>query len=359
MEYHIGNIVQFGEFANGKLYIMVGKIEKIEEGIFTIRLAAQTNYRDPNVESVQVPYRMVGNIIPLDRPTDKLSFNLVIESRVGHLAKVVDQIGDYTTGRIVGMTFELDGRFGYVVAISKKCELFDTFIVNEKDEKAKTFIELLPKKKLIKVFSTYIADSRNVTDLQRKDPSVHRQAFMSVLAAKIKELGLVRRVVKTVKTITGMDEDHWYAFTVDNHYIDCSNAFPALMTNPKNPRFLKFEETVPDVLAARPEVGDVVLTREIYTDRETKSPPCNWLLAEDYPGLDVFNTFISTGGKHELFAKNKHPSDVVFHCMQKMSDEPGDRAPTPFSDLLTGYFHKNSQSKAVSDFKSTHVWFLL
>lgn len=384
MNYEVDQIVQFGYICQNNLHVMVGKILRVtgsSTGVpaYELAVASDSNFPHKNedgseVEKIVIPFRMMGRIVPVDEPSDKLVFNWRGESRIGWLAKVNSPEGREAIGRILGVSFSQDGRFTYYVALSKKAEGFEKLQVPKVDWRGGVFVQLEPKKQVVALEAQLIVDSKNISEKQRSDNKLYRETYFAILERKIKALNLKRRTIKVVHNIVRAETvkpDHhnadikalhdvkavlWYAFTTDDHYLSYSTHLRDIVTNPKRKDFIGFmpSEVDFDYAMKRPEPRDVILTREIHDPDKKANPPVAWMLASEEVGLDVFNTYFQTAGTHKIFT-GRSPEQIIAMCEGEYED--GSRAPTMYSELLQGYFHKNFRCETVDEFREHYLWF--
>lgn len=362
MQYEVGQIVQFGYLHKQSFHVMVGKIEQAFEGKskeFDVRLAEASTFPHKNedeseVEVIRVPLRMLGKIIDADSPSDSLVFNGVYKAPIGALVRVTNLEYDRskrTKGRLLGMSFE-DNRtkeLSYYILLKRQNDDFAEFSVDLHDERGGVFAKLHPKKQVIEVNGSQIIGVADISEKDRTDVKLYQRTYMKALWERVAAMGLVRRVIKAVHTIPGKEDDHWYAFTTDDHYTDCSSCLKGVNTT-----FLRLDKDYPHEIAARPEKGDVILTIPLENRKKRECPPVAYIPAKEHPGLDVFNTFVLSGGGHKIFT-NRTPMQIVAMCEQVTENG---RLPTPFSLLVQGYFHKNFRADSVDAFRELHLWHL-
>ena len=378
MDYEVGQIVQFGYLHANVLHVMLGKIRgslgshdlssenstkskkevKARGQEFELYIAEQSKFPHANedgteVETVRVPLRMMGRVVHPDEPSEKLLYNWKTESRVGWLAKIENLSGDQAIGRIIGVSFDHRSHFKYYVILSKRNEDFKAYDVDASSPRGGVFAELYPTKQVVGVSATQILDSKPITDQQRADNKLCMATYLSALKSRLTKLGLDRKVIKVVHTIPDKTEEYWYAFTTDDHYLDCSNQLRAISTNISKD-FLTFIPDSQVPLALRPEARAVVLTRKLDDPKGRANPPVAWLAADEMPGFDVFHTYVTTEGKHKIFA-NRDNNQIITMCEELLED--GSRLPTKWSLLLQGYFHKNFHDEVVDEFKAKFLWF--
>ena len=383
MEYEIDQIVQFAYLHQNVLYVMVGKIVDVKaSSVYKLAIASDSNFPHTNqdgseVETIDVPLRMMGRIVPASEPSTNLVFNWKTDSRIGWLAKVSNAENWMAIGRIIGVSFNQDNKFTYYVALKRKVENFEKFKVDRQDARGGIFAQIEAKKQVIGVSSQQILDSKNVSEKQRTDVKLYQETYHAVLKRKIAALNLVRRVVKVVhdiKVAQNVKLDHhneeiralhdvkengsdlWYAFTTDDHHLSYETHLREIVTKPGRKDFIEFMPSEVDFhrTTRRPESRDVILTRAIVDHKERANPPVAWMFADDEPGFDVFNTYFQTNGQHKIFT-DRRPAQIISMCEERLED--GSRVPTLFSKLLQGYFHKGFQCEEVDEFREQYLWF--
>ena len=361
MNYEVGQIVQVAYQYKDHFHMMVGKIEKLPNGKtkdFSVRLAEASVFPHKKedgseVEVIQVPLRMLGKIIDTNSSADSLKFNATYIYPVGRLALIAhdDYKSGRTKGRIIGMSFESsqDNELSYYVVLKRRNEDFEEYTVDQNDERSGVFAKLYPKKHVIQVRSHNVIQTVGISETDRVNPDIYKRFYMQGLWSKMAAIGLVRRVIKTVRTVPDKDDGIWYAFTTDDHYLDCSSRLEGF-----DEHQLTLIKGFSRDTSERPEPGDVIMTIPLDNPKKKDNPPVGYIPVKDFPGLDVFNTFVLTHGQHKIFT-GRSPMQIVAMC-EKLTENG--RESTPFSLLLQGYFHKNFRDAIVDAFKEEHLWFL-
>ncbi len=384
-EYQIGNIINFRILYKKSYYSMIGKVancltRKVPSD--TIQIYALVVYiadnsiapfksdnvpkeyvPDDEMQSkdydtatvLKIPLRFAGKIIEDGVSMKNLVFNKVGPSFYNWLVKITDpeDLEIYAVGRLLDIGSTSNKGDVCYVKLPKKQNKFIECRVQRYDARGGVFVEADPKANIVVVPSSNVL-LHDISEIDRNDRKLYQAQYMKIIVDKLLILKLKRQGVNAIK-FTDDDETRWYGFTKDNMYISSSQMLRKLNVE-VNKDFLTFghsgqiDDDEDQERCLAPKVNGIIYVKALNEPKKDQRKSVYMMDVLDYEGFDVFHSFFQTEGKHKMF-QGKKPSQIISMCYSHNGD------PTVFSDLIMGYFHKETNNATIKAFKCEYLWY--